>query len=146
MPSLYCPCLQNTWSNSSDICSKSFTNYHACIKLYVAIPSKITNTLLYSNLAITLFLMKDIVNLERIQCRATKHILNEYTSCYKDRLLNLKLLSLMQLHIQTAGHSYCLLSSYQNLQLISSTSIILSVSILQLLGLELVTNFDTTTS
>ena len=39
--------------------------------------------------------MKDIVNLERIQRQATKHILNDYTSCYKDCLLNLKLLPLM---------------------------------------------------
>ena len=39
--------------------------------------------------------MKDIVNLERIQRRATKHILNDYTSCYKDRLINLKLLPLI---------------------------------------------------
>ena len=39
--------------------------------------------------------MKDILNLERIQCRATKYILNDYTSCYKDRLINLRLLPLM---------------------------------------------------
>ena len=39
--------------------------------------------------------MKDIVNLVRIQCQATKHILNDYISCYKDRLLGLKLLPLM---------------------------------------------------
>jgi len=39
--------------------------------------------------------MKDIINLERIQRQATKHILYDYTSCYKDRLLSLKLLPLM---------------------------------------------------
>ena len=40
-------------------------------------------------------LMKDILNLERIQRRATKYILNDYTSGYKDRLINLRLLPLM---------------------------------------------------
>ena len=40
-------------------------------------------------------LMKDILNLERIQRRATKYVLNDYTSCYKDRLINLRLLPLM---------------------------------------------------
>ena len=39
--------------------------------------------------------MKDILNLERIQRRATKYILNDYTSCYKDRLINLRPLPLM---------------------------------------------------
>ena len=39
--------------------------------------------------------MTDIINLERIQRRATKHILNDYTSYYKDGLLSLKLLPLM---------------------------------------------------
>ena len=28
-------------------------------------------------------LMKDILNIERIQCRVTKYILNDYASCYK---------------------------------------------------------------
>ena len=32
-------------------------------------------------------LMKDILNLERIQRRATKYILNNYASCYKDCLI-----------------------------------------------------------
>ena len=36
-----------------------------------------------------------ILNLERIQHRATKYILNDYTSCYKHRLINLRLLPLM---------------------------------------------------
>jgi len=51
--------------------------------------------------------MKDIVNLEKIQRRATKHILNDYTSYYKDRLLNLKLLTLMYIYIRNAGHTVC---------------------------------------
>ena len=39
--------------------------------------------------------MKDILLLERVQRRATKFILNNYTMDYKTRLTNLKLLPLM---------------------------------------------------
>ena len=39
--------------------------------------------------------LEDIANLERIQRRATKHILNKYTTNYKDRLIALNLLPLM---------------------------------------------------
>ena len=42
-------------------------------------------------------LIKDIINMERIQRRSTKYILNDYTSDYKTRLLKLKLLPLMYL-------------------------------------------------
>ena len=41
------------------------------------------------------FLIRDIMNLERVQRRATKYILNDYTSSYKARLLKLHLLPLM---------------------------------------------------
>ena len=41
--------------------------------------------------------IKDIINMERIQRRSTKYILNDYTSDYKTRLLKLKLLPLMYL-------------------------------------------------
>ena len=30
------------------------------------------------------------VNIERVQCRATKYTLNDYTSCYKTRLIKLR--------------------------------------------------------
>ena len=62
------------------------------INLYVSL---VRTQILYCTQIWLPHMMKDIVNLERIQCWATKHILNDYTSCYKDRLLNLKLLSLM---------------------------------------------------
>ena len=38
---------------------------------------------------------RDIISLERVQRRATKYILNDYTSDYKSRLLSLHLLPLM---------------------------------------------------
>ena len=42
-------------------------------------------------------LMKDILNIERVQCHAPKHILNDYTSSYKTHLIQLNLLPLMYL-------------------------------------------------
>ena len=41
------------------------------------------------------YLIKDIILLERIQRRATKFILNDFTSNYRERLIKLKLLPLM---------------------------------------------------
>ena len=46
-------------------------------------------------------LLKDIINMERIQRRSTKYILNDYTSDYKSRLLQLKLLPLMYVPIRS---------------------------------------------
>ena len=43
------------------------------------------------------YLLKDILNIERIQRHATKFILNDYDSNYKTLLLTLKLLTLMYL-------------------------------------------------
>jgi len=40
-------------------------------------------------------LMKDITRLEQLQCRATKYILNNYSSDYKTCLIKLQLLPLM---------------------------------------------------
>ena len=40
-------------------------------------------------------LMKDIVNLERVQRRASKYILSDYTSAYKERLIKLGLFPLV---------------------------------------------------
>jgi len=42
-----------------------------------------------------LYLLKDVKLLEQLQCRATKYILNDYTSDYKHRLKTLKILPLM---------------------------------------------------
>ena len=40
-------------------------------------------------------LIKDIIILERVQCRSTKYILNDFSSNYKCRLSRLNLLPLM---------------------------------------------------
>ena len=67
------------------------------VRLYVSL---VRSQLLYCMQVWRPHLMKDILNLERIQCRATKYILNDYTSCYKDRLINLRLLPLMYIFEQ----------------------------------------------
>ena len=41
------------------------------------------------------YLIKDIIQLERVQCHSTKFILNDYQSSYRPRLLTVHLLPLM---------------------------------------------------
>ena len=45
--------------------------------------------------------MKDILNIECVQCHATKYILNDYTSCYKYYLIKLKLFELQDILFAT---------------------------------------------
>ena len=63
--------------------------------LYV---SMIRSTLMYCSCLWKPYLLSDIELLERVQRRATKYILNDYTSNYKERLLRLKLLPLMYIY------------------------------------------------
>ena len=51
--------------------------------------------LTYCSIIWHLHLIKDIVLLERLQRRATKFILGDYTSAYRERLIKLQLLPLM---------------------------------------------------
>ena len=62
------------------------------VKLYVSL---VRSQLLYCAQIWRPHLMKDILTIERVQHRATKYILNDFTSCYKTRLLKLNLLPLM---------------------------------------------------
>ena len=62
------------------------------VKLYVSL---IRSQLLYCTQIWRPHLMKDILTIERVQRRATKYILNDFTSCHKTRLLKLNLLPLM---------------------------------------------------
>ena len=64
------------------------------IKLYISL---VRSQLLYCLQLWRPHLMKDILHFKQIQRRSTKHILNDYTSGYKDRLIKLKLFSLMYL-------------------------------------------------
>ena len=55
----------------------------------------VRSQLLYCSQLWRPILLKDIVTLERVQRRASKFILNDYTSSYKSRLIQLSLLPLM---------------------------------------------------
>jgi len=44
-------------------------------------------------------LIRDIITLERAQRRATKYILNDYTSSYKSRLLQLRKFTTINVHL-----------------------------------------------
>ena len=61
-------------------------------QLYIAV---IQSQLQYCSILWRPQLIKDIITIERIQCRATKYILNDYTSSYKSRLQQLNHLPLM---------------------------------------------------
>ena len=54
-------------------------------------------TFVYCSPVLRPHLLKDIKSLESIQRRATKYILKDYESDYKDRLMALKILPLMYL-------------------------------------------------
>jgi len=58
----------------------------------------IRSTLMYCSCLWRPYLLTDIDLLERLQRRATKYILNDYTSGYKQRLLKLELLPLMYIY------------------------------------------------
>ena len=62
--------------------------------LYISL---VRSQLLYCTQVWRPHLMKDILIIERIQRRATKYLLNDYTSSYKTRLIKLKILPLMYL-------------------------------------------------
>ena len=97
-----------TWSTHLDnISSKAYKilgflrctfmncyNTDAKKQLYIML---VRSHLLYCSQLWNPCLIKDIINMERIQRRSTKYILNDYTSDYKTRLLKLKLLPLMYL-------------------------------------------------
>ena len=68
------------------------------VGLYTSlIRSLIRSQLLYCTQVWCPHLMKDILNMECVQRRATKYILNDYISSYKTCLTKLKLLPLMYL-------------------------------------------------
>ena len=62
------------------------------VKLYIAL---VRSQIMYSSPIWRPHLMKDIHKIEQLQWRATKYILQDYTSDYKTRLINLQLLPLM---------------------------------------------------
>ena len=72
-------------------------SYHYKLKLYLSL---VRSQLMYCSQLWRSYPIKDIHDLilERVQCRATKYILNNYSSDYISRLTNLNLLPLMYLY------------------------------------------------
>jgi hypothetical protein len=94
-----------SWSSHyNQICSKAYNVLHL-LRRTVSSKNISTRKLLYISLVRSKLcycsqlwrprLVKDILALERVQRRATKFILSDYSSDYKTRLINLKLLPLM---------------------------------------------------
>ena len=70
----------------------STNNIVAKRKLYISL---VRSQMMYCSQIWRPFLIKDILDLERVQRRASKHILSDFTSSYKARLLKLNLLPIM---------------------------------------------------
>ena len=70
------------------------SNHYPSVKLHLYI-TLVRPHLTYCSQLWRPYLIKDILCFERIQRRATKHILNNYNISYKSRLLELHLLPLM---------------------------------------------------
>ena len=66
---------------------RTFSSCHSTTTMTRLYVSLVHPQLFYCTQIWHLHLMKDILNIERVQCRATKHILNDYTSSYKTRLM-----------------------------------------------------------
>ena len=73
---------------------KNSISYEAKKLLY----SLVRSCLLYCSSLWQPYLIQDILLLEKVQQRATKVILNDYTSDYKSRLIKLQLLPLMYMY------------------------------------------------
>ena len=80
-------------SNLSSFCHS--TSVFAKRLLYLTL---IRSKLTYCSQVWRLFMLKDILLLERVQRRATKFVLNDYQTDYKTRLTSLKLLPLMMVY------------------------------------------------
>ena len=78
---------------------RTFTsNYTMAKKQTYNIISLVCSKLMHCSQIWRPHLIKDITALERVQCRATKYILNDYHSDYKARLQQLQLLPLMSMN------------------------------------------------
>ena len=76
---------------------QTFSSCHSTTTMTRLYVSLVRSQLFYCTQIWRPHLMKDILNIERVQRCATKHILNDYTSSYKSRLMQLNLLPLMYL-------------------------------------------------
>jgi hypothetical protein len=81
-----------TWISSNDWCVASPASRYLKKSLYISL---VRSKLTYCSQLWRPHFIKDIAILENVQRRATKFILNNYTSDYKERLTALQLLPLM---------------------------------------------------
>ena len=80
-------------SNNWSVTNPYVPSLRVCKKqLYISL---VRSQLLYCSQVWRPCLIQDILLLERVQRRATKYILNDYTSSYRTRLLKLSMLPLM---------------------------------------------------
>ena len=71
-------------------------NHRPCVKEKMALYiSLVRSQLMYCSQVWRPYLLRDIDKIERVQRRATKYILNDFTSDYKSRLITLGILPLM---------------------------------------------------
>ena len=76
---------------------RTFSSCHSTTTMTRLYVSLVHSQLFYCTQIWRPHLMKDILKIERVQRRATKHMLNDYTNSYKTRLMQLNLLPLMYL-------------------------------------------------
>ena len=74
---------------------KNSISFEAKKLLYISL---VGSCLSYCSLLWWPYLIQDIILLEKVQRRATKFILNDYTSDYKSHLIKLQLLPLMYVY------------------------------------------------
>ena len=78
-----------------DLLHRCFSKFHSPAVKKTLYLSLVRSQITYCSVILRPYLIKDIVNFERIQRRATKFILNDYNSDYFSRLSKLELLPLM---------------------------------------------------
>ena len=104
--------------------------------------SLVRSHLMYCSVIWRPYLCKDIILLEKIQRRASKFLLNDYSSDYKTRLMSLNLLPLSMV-MELNDIIFFLKSLRTPLSTFNLTSWTMSVSATLLHGLLQVINFDT---
>ena len=92
----YCKVFSSITFEGLYLLRRTFHSVHCGQANKVLDLSLVRSQLLYCSPVWRPHLIKDIVSIENVQCRATKFILNDFSSDYKHRLVSLNLLPLMR--------------------------------------------------